>query len=114
MDSRDRRSVVAEHPLAIGSRWAELWCQELREQGRPVDGGWPGTLPEARARVLRSLDLELAGRGMPLLTVEEIAVATRVAYERAKSVWREAARDVAGGRRSGARANGSGDFEDEL
>jgi hypothetical protein len=64
----------------------------MRTEGRGVHGGWPGTLPEARVRILQHLDVDLARRGMPLLSEEEIVAVTTLVYARAKRDWLEVAR----------------------
>jgi hypothetical protein len=78
---------LLEAALAIGARWAESFCDELRRDGRAVAGGWPGTSAEARARVTLYLGLELARRHMPLLTSDEVGWAARITYQKAKQDW---------------------------
>ena len=50
-------------------------------------GGWPGTLPEAKARVATYFERELARLEMVQLTADELASATRIAYDKAKHDW---------------------------
>jgi hypothetical protein len=89
-----RRALLAERPPALGTGWAGDWCKQMRLESRVVTGGWPGTLPEARARVLEHIDAELRRQGMPLLTTVEIAAATTTTYERARGEWLRAVRDA--------------------
>jgi hypothetical protein len=92
--TEDRRALLSERPVALGAYWAKVWCEEMQREGRAIDGGWPGTLPEARARVRAVLDPELTRRKMPLLTLDELVAATRAAYEEARREWLKAVRRV--------------------
>jgi hypothetical protein len=65
-----------------GEAWAVDSANALRDEGRQVTGGWPGTISEARQRV-RTCAL-LQGSSM---TSEDLEVLTRLAYETAKKVW---------------------------
>ena len=80
--------------LALGASWAELWCARMQRQGRPVVGGWPGTVPEAKVLIRSRLDSELAARGMNSLTNDEWVIATRATYARAKQEWLSAVRKL--------------------
>jgi hypothetical protein len=93
----DRDTVVAQGSLLIAAKWADGWCDDMRKNGRAVAGGWPGTLPEARARVTAYFERELARRGMLQLSSDELVSATRATYERAKQAWFSA--QLAGQRR---------------
>jgi hypothetical protein len=90
--SEKRRAFLCEEPLLLGSSWARIWCEGVALEGRAVTGGWPGTLPEARVRVLTHLDRALLDRGMPSLSLNELSTATVSMYERAKRDWLMAAR----------------------
>jgi hypothetical protein len=90
--AESRRALLGEGPRHLGASWALGWCEALRAEGREIDGGWPGTLQEARSRVLMHFDGELSRRGMPELTREELAVATAATYERARQDWLKKAR----------------------
>lgn len=76
----------------MGESWARAWCETMRTEGRGVQGGWPGTVPEARARILQHLDGNLARRGMSALSEEELLQATSVVYASAKRDWLRMAR----------------------
>jgi hypothetical protein len=71
----------------LGRTWATEWVQTMQNEGRPVSGGWPGTLPEARMRAQEHLDRELRLRKMPLLSKDELAQVTALVYERARNEW---------------------------
>ena len=78
--------------------WFETCRDELRRDGRAIQGGWPGTKAEARGRVLRSLGAEL-GRCYPSIPFDERVdrASTRV-YAAARSAWlSEARKDDDGG-----------------
>jgi hypothetical protein len=98
-----RNALLCEAPLVLGASWASIWCERLRDEGRHIAGGWPGTLQEARSRVQEYFDRELPTRGMPLLTRPELDAATTATYERARSNWltvvREAKATLQGARR---------------
>lgn len=87
-----RRSLLSRMPPQLGASWARGWCEALRAEGRSIDGGWPGTLQEARSRVILHFDGELSRRGMAVLTPQEVAAATAATYERARQDWTKKAR----------------------
>jgi hypothetical protein len=84
---QNREAVLCEQPALLGHTWATEWVKTMQNEGRPISGGWPGTLPEARMRVLGHLERELRLRKMPLLSEEEITRVTALVYERARSDW---------------------------
>jgi len=90
--AEERRTLLSKAPPELGASWARGWCETLRAEGRSVDGGWPGTLQEARSRVLLHFDGELSRRGMSELTQQELAAATAATYERARQDWLKKAR----------------------
>jgi hypothetical protein len=92
--SEDRGALISAETLALGARWARTWCDDMRQHGRPIAGGWPGTLPEARSRVRTLLDTELEQRGLAPLSVEELLSATLVTYQEAKREWLKAVREL--------------------
>ncbi|MBI4952314.1 MAG: hypothetical protein HY908_09785 [Myxococcales bacterium] len=88
--TESRRALLNDGALAIASSWAQVWCDNMRREGRMVAGGWPGTLPEARARVTAHFDLELRRLGLRLLTYEELEWVTQATYRNAKRAWNSA------------------------
>lgn len=68
---------------AIGEAWANEVANTLRAQTRNLVGGWPGTLREARFRVLFGLR---AARHQSF-GAEELAALTRAVYEAARRYW---------------------------
>ena len=85
--AEERRDLLAEGALVLGQKWVQLWCDDLRREGRPVAGGWPGTLPEARARAAAYFGHEFARRRIPLLTADELGWVARATYDKAKREW---------------------------
>ncbi len=82
-----RSTLLADASRNVGRMWAEGWFAELRRQGRPVTGGWPGTMSEARGRIRVHVDSLLTQRAWPSITYDELADATRVTYDSAKALW---------------------------
>ena len=85
--TKARRAVLEEMAVSMGKAWAERCREDLRAEGRPVAGGWPGTLPEARARMSRQLPPELSRRGMPAPTPPERELCAKAAYASARADW---------------------------
>lgn len=69
---------------AAGHAWAIEWADALRREGRAVAGGWPGTLSEARVRVVACA--RQSGR-QRTTTHAEIERLTKKAYEAARNSW---------------------------
>src|SRR4051812_23658178 len=72
-----RRAFITRSATALGRSWGERWREELRREGRPAAGGWPGTLREARSRVGHELPAEMRRRQMAAITEEERELAAR-------------------------------------
>lgn len=86
--ARVRRRVLLESASADeGVAWAAWWRNELRRQERPVAGGWPGTLSEARKRIVARIIKELGPRFGA--SESEIQSATRATYGTAKRDWND-------------------------
>ena len=68
--------------LAIdaGRKWAGSVRTRLHTEGRPVAGGWPGTMTEARARASQLQ----AAAGLP---PKERARLAKILYAAAKELW---------------------------
>jgi hypothetical protein len=86
-DQQARKAILCEQPVLVGEIWAQTWFKTLRAEGRPVSGGWPGTMQEARHRAKAHCDRELGLRGLPPLSQAELTIVTTVLYERAKRDW---------------------------
>lgn len=79
---------MREASEAIGVRWMLDYLATVERSGRRIEGGWPGTLPEARGRVLASLPGQLSACGAAPLSAQEIVVASAMASAEAKRRWR--------------------------
>jgi hypothetical protein len=82
-----RRTFLEEGAVAIGKQWVRGCREDLRQQGRPAAGGWPGTLAEARARVSAHFTEELRRRSMVALTYSELDWVAKATYATAKRDW---------------------------
>lgn len=67
----------------LGEAWAHDVAEALRAQTRDVVGGWPGTIREARSRVLLGIR---TGR-RPSLDTAEIEALSRAVYDAARRCW---------------------------
>lgn len=92
-DLRKRDAILSEQPALLGETWARGWFQSLMNEGRPVSGGWPGTIQEARCRARAHCDRELSVRGMTPLSHEELDQVAAAIYERAKRDWLRVVRE---------------------
>jgi len=82
-------AIIGEQNLsdlatAAGQAWASWWADELRRAGRAMVGGWPGTMSEARGRVLDRLRELGAGT---LVGSIDLPTLTRIAYVAARASW---------------------------
>ncbi len=82
-----RKQLLEQGAVATGQRWAERWRADLRHEGRPAAGGWPGTMPEARAHVTAFFFSELTRLRLVALSTEELEWTSRAAYASAKHEW---------------------------
>jgi hypothetical protein len=70
---------------ALGEAWANEVANELRSQTRGLVGAWPGTIREARSRVL----LGLPAARQPTFDAAALAAMSRAVYEAARRCWDE-------------------------
>ncbi len=73
------RDLLAEHASQIGKAWAHEYVRDLQTHARAPVGAWPGTMTEARRRVVTQLAISLAPERL-----DELA---RVANLAAKRGW---------------------------
>ncbi|PIE05846.1 MAG: hypothetical protein CSA75_02625 [Sorangium cellulosum] len=85
--SVSRRVLVEQTATNAGEVWAGWWRKELVRQGRAAAGGWPGTLSEARAKVLETVLPEMRKRGMGELSFDEQELAAKTLYATARRRW---------------------------
>ena len=88
-----RDAVLREQSELLGASWARSWFERMLTEGRPVRGGWPGTLQEARFEVHTQCARTLHMRGLPPLSQDEIVAMANVMYGRAKQEWQQVARE---------------------
>lgn len=72
-------------PVALGEAWARDVANALRAQTRGAVGAWPGTLREARSRVL--IGLPPARRSA--VDAAALEALSRAVYEAARRCWDE-------------------------
>lgn len=65
------------------AEWVELHVKTLESEGRLIEGGWPGTISEARRRVVGCL----AVHPQDAASKEELAVLVDTIYSEAKRLW---------------------------
>jgi hypothetical protein len=87
VDGEKRDLLLRQSPAAVGANWALQYLDGLRRSGRSIEGGWPGTLPEARAQVLAALPQALISNGLRALEPQELVAATALAYAEARRNW---------------------------
>jgi hypothetical protein len=71
--------------VALGEAWAHDVASALHAQGRGVVGAWPGTMREARSRVLMGLP---AAR-QPTFDPLALQALARDVYDAARRCWDE-------------------------
>lgn len=77
------RRVVLERAATIAAKaWADRCMVEIRNEGRPLAGGWPGTLSEARGWARAELSTQLVHP-----THEELEWLAHTTYSRARDAW---------------------------
>jgi hypothetical protein len=59
-DAASPRDFLAERASQIGAAWAEDYVRDLQAHARAPVGAWPGTMSEARSRVVMQLAIVLA------------------------------------------------------
>jgi hypothetical protein len=77
-------TLLAE-ATAIGEAWASECADDLCAQERGVVGAWPGTVSEARSRVLARLPAARARTSA--LEPETLQLLARAVYDAARKSW---------------------------
>lgn len=83
-----RDLLLRETALAGARAWMNGWLRTLAEEGRPVEGGWPGTLGEARARARHDATRALAREAMTAPSRDELEDLARLINDEARRLWR--------------------------
>ena len=81
-----RSAQLSRVAHTVGVSWMDWWYEHLRGERRAVAGAWPGTISEARRRVLTQATTE-PGLSLPL-TPDELETTSRAANLHAKALWR--------------------------
>jgi hypothetical protein len=86
-DDHSRRALLERCAQGEGLLWAKETLARIHAQMRAVKGGWPGTVSEARARVLGCVLPALARQGLAGATNSEREQAARWLYHSARAQW---------------------------
>ncbi|HVJ17954.1 MAG TPA: hypothetical protein VM686_21185, partial [Polyangiaceae bacterium] len=78
----ERATVLTAAAVSSGARWAKSERALLRAEGRRAEGGWPGTLSQARNYVQSAVP-KTGGS----LSHDELAWMARAIYESARRDW---------------------------
>ena len=81
---------LIEQAELVGQQWAERWFERAEREQRALVGGWPGTMSEARAQVVRAVVPWLRERGRwPTFDVTNFEATARIVYSTARTAWRQ-------------------------
>jgi hypothetical protein len=87
------RAALLERAAVDAARsWAGLYCAALADEGRRVEGGWPGTIREARTRVAAEAMRVLTKQSMTRLTHDELDRLAQATYDEARRAWLRSSR----------------------
>lgn len=92
MSAETRATILERAALEAARSWTATCFAALAQEGRRVDGGWPGTIREARTLVAAEATRALAGQAMTLLTHEELDRLAQTTYEEARRAWLRSSR----------------------
>lgn len=82
----ERHIEISRWETELARRWFDEVAAQLTGAERELEGGWPGTLSDARRLLFRSLgDLAITP------TRSEIECSTRAIYRAAKEMWLDVA-----------------------
>lgn len=86
-----RADVLRDIAIQAARSWANEWIAALAAEGRPVAGGWPGTMSDARARAGALATRTLGTHAMSALDHDELRDLTHATYKEAQRCWRDRA-----------------------
>lgn len=66
------------------TKWVEFLVNVLENEGRLVEGGWPGTVSEARSRLMNCLAEQAED---PPQDTGEVTLLVDMLYSKAKQLW---------------------------
>ena len=81
--SQSLNELLPSVSAALGEAWANDVANALRAQTRNLVGAWPGTMREARSRVL----LGLPAARQSTFDSEALAALARAVYDAARRYW---------------------------
>ncbi|HVH41234.1 MAG TPA: hypothetical protein VM925_02790 [Labilithrix sp.] len=85
-----RALLLEQTALGTARDWAAAFRLELAREGRAAEGGWPGTLSEARTRAGEQFRKALAVRSMTAPAHDELDLVAKLTTEHARRAWRTA------------------------
>lgn len=87
-----RGDLLERAALDAARAWTQAYRAELMGEGRLAEGGWPGTVREARARAATEGARVLHEQSLTSLTHDELDRLARITYEEARRAWAGKAR----------------------
>lgn len=82
-----RSDLLAQAARDAGGAWMRATRAELRQEGRPAHGGWPGTVREARVHAATEGERVLRAQSLSKLTRDELDQLAASTYEEARRAW---------------------------
>jgi len=89
--------LLAGPALQTAERWATRVMSRIRGDSRPICGGWPGTVSEARALITEDLLPHLTGESLVEFERAGYAQVARFLYQGAREYWARREHRSAGG-----------------
>jgi hypothetical protein len=86
-----REHLLDATALDVARTWMKQLVAELTRDGRAIEGGWPGTINEARGHCGELAARALSAGAMSALAPDELVRLTRIAYAEARRLWRATA-----------------------
>lgn len=90
--TESRATLLERAAVHTARSWADTCCAALAQEGRRVEGGWPGTIREARARVAAEATRVLTAQSMTWPTHDELDRLAQATYDEARRVWLRSSR----------------------
>jgi hypothetical protein len=85
---RSRETLLERAAFDAARAWTRALRAQLAREGRRVEGGWPGTIREARTRGAAEAAKVLTGRSMSGLSHEELERVARITNDESRRSWR--------------------------
>jgi hypothetical protein len=90
----ENRAIILERAAVDAAQtWTDACFAALAQEGRRIDGGWPGTMREARTRAAAEATKALQVLAMSVLTHDELDRLAQTTYEKARRAWLRSSRD---------------------